>query len=329
MIVVSKCIIMHTRARQQLELSKMAAYLDYLRTKIPPILRDLLPFGLSIKLVLGAALTVLGGAGFLGYVSDYATYTYSIRLGFRVPLEGVPYVKAAVTTGSLFLLLTCALIFAGAVLSLRFILLNIQLVTGWLHFAGRKLAAPSKADFNEMLSLARDQSLKVRIAMSIAVGIVMVAVVSATVALWPEAAMLDELQMKYLLLTGFLYGFVSTGALIIPAAIWPFSFLFTAVYFAMCLWVMFQTEHYGRFLRVIGYGGGFPVTIQCKKESGCSRVLPTSVSLILRTNDTFVVYDGTQSVFLEIPKSDVENISYRAGGLDSQPLSLPGDPMGR
>lgn len=296
-----------------------------LKQKIFDKLDKFLPFGLSIKLALGAILTALGGAGFLGYVSDYATYSYAIHLGFRSPLEGVPYIKAAVTASSLFLLLTCAVIFAGALVSFRFVLASVQTTSFYVHLIGKRLTGDTlyKAkDFNELLSLMRSRSLVNRIALSFACGFSMLFL--AWVALWIFPNLFSgQLLDREFLIAAFAYGLLSMAGLTIPAAIWSVAFICTISYFGICVWAMFQVDQYSRFLRVIGYGGGFPIEIQCKHESSCSKVVSSKVGLMLRTNEIFVVYDANKKVFLEVPKGDIESISYRTGGLNRQAISIP------
>jgi len=72
--------------------------------------RSALQWSLPIKLAVGAIVGLIGG-GFLGYNAEYATYNYAIQYGVRAPIEGIPYLKAAVTFGSFFLLLTGSLVF--------------------------------------------------------------------------------------------------------------------------------------------------------------------------------------------------------------------------
>jgi hypothetical protein len=64
-----------------------------------------------LKLLIGTVLGIALGPGFVGLLSEYATYYYAIDLGIRPPLEGIPYLKSAVTAGSLLLAVVVAFFF--------------------------------------------------------------------------------------------------------------------------------------------------------------------------------------------------------------------------
>ena len=61
---------------------------------------------LGVKLVLSSILCAFGGSSFLGFMSEYATYTYTTAYGFRLPTEGIPYLIITVKALS-FIFLLC------------------------------------------------------------------------------------------------------------------------------------------------------------------------------------------------------------------------------
>lgn len=66
---------------------------------------------IGYKLLISSFLGAVGGAGFMGFISEYATYIYALNYGIRLPVEGVPYLKIAITTSSFMLLFFSGLSF--------------------------------------------------------------------------------------------------------------------------------------------------------------------------------------------------------------------------
>ncbi|MFY1862145.1 hypothetical protein ACOTB5_29975 [Achromobacter xylosoxidans] len=79
-------------------------------SRIARFVKSFVQWSLPAKLLVTAIVGLLGG-GFLGYNAEYATYNYAIQYGFRTPIEGIPYLRAAVTFGSFFLLLSGVAVF--------------------------------------------------------------------------------------------------------------------------------------------------------------------------------------------------------------------------
>jgi hypothetical protein len=67
--------------------------------------------GLPIRLALSGVVGAISGSGLLGFLSEYATYSYAIRYGLRVPVEGAPYLGSAVSAISLSMALTAVIFF--------------------------------------------------------------------------------------------------------------------------------------------------------------------------------------------------------------------------
>ena len=278
-------------------------------------LQRLLPFGLSLKLAFTAALTVLGGAGFLGYVSDYATYWYAINIGIRAPLEGVPYLKAAVTLGSLFLMLTCAVIFAFSVAVIRAVYEQISFLALTIHAGSRSLPIgklKEAADLKSNLEALRSSPKWLRFAFVFFAGLCMVGFMKLVFVISPNA----ELESNYALAGAMGYGVITATVLVMPVAIWPISFIFTSGYFVICIYMLFQPDYYARFLQIVGYGGSLPISLQSKNEILRGRLQGASTRLVLRTNNTFVIFDENREIYLEVPQDEVVYVSYGPGGFN-------------
>ncbi len=76
---------------------KEESFYGDLYTKIAPYL--------TLKTVTWFLLTVLGGSGLLGILSEFATYSYAIYYGFRPPVEGIPYLRVTITLVSFVLVI--------------------------------------------------------------------------------------------------------------------------------------------------------------------------------------------------------------------------------
>ena len=71
-----------------------------LQQRLQMLGKRILENAVPLKLAVGAILGIVTGPGLLGFLSEYATYRYSLYYGLRPPLEGIPYLRAAVTLGS-------------------------------------------------------------------------------------------------------------------------------------------------------------------------------------------------------------------------------------
>ena len=59
-----------------------------------------------------------------GWLAELATYSYAIKLGFRPPLEGVPYLKAIVTFGGFFVTIILLGVSTSFLLLIKYYVLN-------------------------------------------------------------------------------------------------------------------------------------------------------------------------------------------------------------
>ena len=82
-----------------------------------------LGLALPIRLLLGGVISGLGGSGLVGFLSEYAAYSYAVFYGIRPPLEGIPYLRVAVTTATLVVFMGSAALFLLVVAFARFLIL--------------------------------------------------------------------------------------------------------------------------------------------------------------------------------------------------------------
>ena len=74
-------------------------------------LRSKTELSIGFKLILSSILSALGGATFIGVLSEYATYYYSYSFGIRIPTEGVPYLSVLTSSLSFFVLFCSGIFF--------------------------------------------------------------------------------------------------------------------------------------------------------------------------------------------------------------------------
>ncbi|WP_158301312.1 hypothetical protein [Janthinobacterium sp. BJB426] len=331
-----------------------------LNTKISSFIekvRLIIPYSLPIKLILSSLLGILGGAGLLGILSDYATYYYAYEMGFRAPFESVPYLKATIAFSSLFLLLSSALVFSITILLLKSIQITIlklpytpQLLYKQIYKIGVtpeliKSKIPkfynyikSNQTLNNISLFFQDKDLKkfnklqsdyekfhkrsvaIKLSICLATGLFMLAISYGLIYFNPKTMMGDE---ELFMTIAFIYGFTSGFVLNFHKARWPISFTLTIFYFSFCIFNIFQPNQYAKFLRLSGYGGGTLVQLQCKDDRLHDKISTSSTSLMLRTNNTYILFLQKDRAFLEIPLEEIISTSYRIGGSNNYNYSLP------
>jgi hypothetical protein len=251
----------------------------------------LLDLSLAARLGVGFVLAALGSSTVLGFLSEYAAYSYSLSVGARLPVEGVPYLNVAVTLIS-FALLTAVV--GGFLLQLLVLRSLVGLAIAHL---------PRKVPSESLSSLPLKRFLLV-----------------AT-----PAAVLST-QPLMLLMYFSLGPMEGTAQWIIPATVFTTAALVTLL-LKFPLWikwfilvgcllsamtilvVLFTPNAYAALLKTIRFGGGVPVTLEfdCPhSQTGCTLGAP----LMLRTRDYFVLEDSNGIGYVEIPVSLVRRVSY-------------------
>lgn len=287
-------------------------------------LRAFIPWSLPLKLVLSAVLGVLGGAGLLGYLSEYATYNYAIYYGIRPPLEGIPYLRPAVAFGSLFLLSSGALVFFGITMALRSIAWYFDVLPKLsalpLRFLGRD-AKRSELHIGRWLTQLRSRPLWQLVAASLTFATLGV---MALLALdHYRGTPKSNAELPKAIVFVLVYLFAVGMAVLRPSSAWWTAILVTVAYFATCVYLLFSPQKYSDFLRILGYGGGLTVRIEVANSHTDSAIERSPQQLMLRTNEAFILYDRKTSTFSEIPKEEVRRIVHDPGGMGNLPFALP------
>lgn len=301
-----------------------------LNAKIVAQLRRFVPWTFPLKLALGTVLGALGGAGFLGYMSEYATYSYAIYYGLRPPLEGIPYLKAAVALGSLLLLLTGAAVFLLSIVLVRLLVWFTEWVFRIALLTLRRLPRSSyrRLDFAHVASRLAARPAWQLLLVAIAVGSLAAAVAYGEMTLLSSISLPQHSKlfpvMSFSVAVG-LFAFLVTLAMAKRTAIWWLAIAATALYFCSWIGLLFSPGQYSGFLRLVGYGGGLQVSVEMRDTDHPSAVQPTEYFLLLRTTEALIVLDASRDKIIELPRDQVRMISHAVGGLRRLPHRLPSD----
>ena len=287
-------------------------------------MKGVLQWAMPMKLMLGALLGALGSAGLLGYLSEFATYSYAIHYGFRPPVEGIPYLRATIAYGSFFLLVTGALIFAISVLLIR---QAIQLFLNVPLFA-KKLIGSVAGDWKIFSVGDTITFLSTRPMSQIAFISIFVAAFCA-IFMYGFAmagnAIDDSAKVSATSLAASYgaFGFIVTLAISRKGAIWWMAATATIAYFILWLVVLFSPTQYSQFLRIVGHGGGMPVTIELRDPDKSASFSKQGYYLMIRSTDAFIFYSDKERRFIEVPRDQIRSVSHETGGLRGLPHKLP------
>ncbi|MRV76571.1 hypothetical protein GJ700_33150 [Duganella sp. FT92W] len=273
--------------------------------------KGFIPWGFPLKLIITALVTLLS-AHALGLISEYATYRYAFKFGVRVPFEGVPYLSAMVSIGSIFLLFGAAVVFSVTYLVLRFFLLpiiwserlkkSLRLWFGDDAFINREIVQwdPRK------LSLKKRWFIVLLASLVVAALMLFLFSISEKEIIWKDVT--GEKWAKVLTIPYFIIVF---SAILIPASTWISAALLVVAYFIGAIALMMQPFEYASLLRNVGYGGDLPIVLETKDLALQKRLESSKeIFLILKTNDTFIVRD-LENMVLEVPRSEVTYWRYQ------------------
>lgn len=284
------------------------------------VIRRYSEFALPVRLAISAALTLAAGTG-LGFVAEYAAYNWAMHYGLRPPLEGIPYLRVAVTA------LTFSILVGGAMAYLAARLL-IAMFVEWVHKnvehvqdVGESIeaAAPkTKAVINAVVAWYRR-----RAPLEAVVIAGLVSLLPLLYVLYVEAPAKNP--PKLLQVCGMWVLFFCAMLLIwnVRVQYWIATAAVAIVIFVLPV-ALFNTEIYGHVLRGLGYGGGSAVSITVVEDPQ-SRASRTQVVgyLMLRTNSSLIVYERSSQRMREIPIEQVLFLDHAVTRLRDRTYDLP------
>jgi hypothetical protein len=278
------------------------------------IISKFLSLSLPWRLSLSILMMFLAGPALIGFLSEYATYWYAINHNVRPPVEGIPYLSATVTFGSLLLALLVSITFALTRLIIGYFVGSV--VTSFEGYA--KLPSLVVNFFKKFFTFNTNSIDKVfeqigntpnEIRGITAKSIVVFAALGGGIifglAYWQSSGQGNEQALKYSV-------FISGYFVIILLTLWRkfimqvVAFIAAISFYIFSISLLFNQQYYSQFLNLTGFGGGQPIAIQTKSEA-----TPVNMKLILRSKDWFIGHSTETGESIEIPKSVVKNITYK------------------
>jgi len=285
-------------------------------------LTAILPLAVPLKFVISALLGVIGSAGLLGFLSEYATYSYAIYYGMRPPLEGIPYLRPAVAFGFLFLVLSAALLFFAIFFALRLVVWYPDAIRVQLNKIEKVFGIGGRLQSTFLGYLLN--RIRTAPAWAVFLGSVMLSaliVIVFALSRSDSQAVLNRTESVQVLVVVFLYILALFMAVVRPSTIWWTSAVVVGSYLLMCIFLLFTPVRYSELLRTLGYGGGLTVIVELREAGETTSNEP--LQLMLRTNEAIILHDPSNRRFVEIPREQVRRIFHATGGTRSLPYALP------
>ncbi len=270
-----------------------------------------------LKLVVGSIFGVVIGPGLIGFLSEYATYAYALRIGIRPPLEGIPYLSATVTAGSLFIALSAALVFMVARTIAARIAGRIIIIFRNISTNTNKLAAIfellfkvkiTKSEHEVLIGKIKSVEPKNALLLSLFLSIVAGVIVYLAETYLATANKSNPLEAGIFVS---IFLFVAFLTLWRESAIWWVGIGASICFYALSFYFIFSISHYSTFLRAVGYGGGAKVTI-ARQLSG-ENISSSEYYLLLRTSESLIALEDDKVTVIEIPITKVTDIHYELG----------------
>jgi hypothetical protein len=264
------------------------------------LVKTIIPFTLPVKLVVGYFITALGSASVIGFLSEFATYTYAVENGFRLPVEGIPYLKPTISFISLMIIFTSTIVFFLAYTFVRitaFILNSPErLIKAPIELILRIFKKNKVTNIDVGLSLNDVSAYK-------AVLLSSLASLLATGMLYyafeiPEHSHYRLHWWTYCMfyvctLSTYMSAFNKSYVKYIASSIAALSVI-------TIIALMFNPYIYSRFLFLTGFGGGIPTTIYINNTSDKT----ISGELLIKSNEIYFLR-STDGSIVEYPTKNV------------------------
>lgn len=262
---------------------------------IHKIISEFSQLSLVIKIAISTLASTFAGAGFIGFVSEYATYYYAISNSVRLPVEGVPYLQMTITLISVAVL--CSIIFLLLIFSFYFYLTGLV----FKHVVSRDLSKPVKIILFSISMLPLLVSIVLIFAFfysvtSVSSHYVYFKVVPIKNGIDQYIPYITMLALLLLISLGF-YIYPKTKNIFISLTILVSSLAFS--------FSLFNADLYTYLLQKTKMGGGYEITIKTKEKT-------VTKKLFLITKENIMLYNDEMTEVVEIPKNNIQEYSYNA-----------------
>lgn len=269
-------------------------------------------WGLPFRLIIGACVTLVAGTG-LGFFAEYAAYSWAIYYGVRPPLEGIPYLKLAVTGLTVFILLGGAITFVVIEFFANRILQWAELQLESLSITG-KIEKVTKGGRELYQKVSLVTALAVSLAIAIAVPLIIYSIgISDN----------DSNKTQQLILAG-IFSFVVMLLLWDKRVPRILALSGVTAFIIIIPFSFFNVNVYNYILRELGYGGGLPVQITIIGEATeNSQRTNLDAYLMLRTTTSILIYESPAERIREIPLSQILFLDHKAIPIEKRTPKLP------
>ena len=268
------------------------------------VVNKFLSLSFPVKLLIGA----IAGSGSLAFLSEYATYYYALNENIRPPLEGIPYLSASVALASLAMSVAaiCIFLFTRWVLE-KFFIHPVTYFRESFQVLGKKLNVeinhPDKAiekGINSLRAMEFGGAIPVilTISMLFALIVCLVQYISAKVS---GGILFGFSEFKYLSI----YFSIVLLTLWKPIVNSVIAIISVVGFYLFSVTLLFNTDHYSNYLKIIKYGGNIPISLQYKDTLSTEKYV-----LVLRSRDYVFVRVAPEGLALELPIQNVRSIRY-------------------
>lgn len=259
------------------------------------------------RIISSLVVSLIAGPALVGFVSEYATYCYAVRSGVRPPVEGIPFLRASVTLACIFLSLAVgiAIILARQAINE----LVVLYLWSWKFIVSRA----KKWGLDTIFKLEGDPPENPMAALE---GVIARIDIKNLFAWYAAFLFTTSFATFYLegVVAALTLAFSMVLAVTIMLSVWRPGFIWLAATLVgialqvICIFSLFNQQHFGTFLARIGFGGNVPVVIYYKNS-----LSPISMQLVLRSGDWFIgrSCSASPSAHIEIPVEQVLRIEYR------------------
>jgi len=271
------------------------------------LIKKFVSLSFPLKFLIGSIFGIIAGPGLIAFLSEYATYTYAIRINIRPPLEGIPYLSASVALASLFLSIIAVSIFLISrwILTkmVSFPINNIRDIFDILNSIKESKFNSGKVVDDSIKSL-RDLKTKKAIIIILVVATAISLLLFGFVKLGALVSGTKEPEISGLIAL-FIYLVIVLLSLWKPIFNWIIAISSAILFYIFSFNFLFDLNHYSNYLRVIKYGGGINIELEYKDTKQKEQVV-----LLLRTLDYVFIKTKSETNPIELPLENVRSIKY-------------------
>ncbi len=276
-----------------------------------------------IRLVITSLASAFVGSSVLGFLAEYASYTYALHYGIRPPVEGIPYLRASVTALAFSVVLLGISAFAVCYWFLGSLAIRIERYVDMVRTTGKlvRISGLDDAAVDKTIQMFRARPLKTILKGMIVLSALAVLVSVAVTAMQGH----DDDAILATAAEVVVYAAFCTLLVVLnwrPSLVPHLATCLAAVMVIVAPLLLFQPSRYAWLLRHMGYGGGIPVQVNVGDIDG-STAEGISGSLLLRTTEAVILLDSSRTQIIDVPIAKLRRLSHDSDALRSDTYVLP------